>query len=290
MRGVIVGEVRDGRRRAPTAPRIELAHQPGLPRRRSRPTSRARLLPKTLFGERYVALSCPPSPGRRAAGRRRRDRPGPQRERHRAAEGPRRHCCRCCRRCSRRTSRTPSARSPTRCAAAATPRREPASHRRTTSGRSTRCCRSCRPTSPSWPTSPTPTTRPPTTCSPSSTTCRSPTDHGRPAGAAAPHLHRRATRRRTSTAGFLETNEQNLISLAADLAAGARRVRQVLARVPLPAQRADPVRPDDQRGLRRRRRPGAEPEHHRQPAAAQPLRARRPAGVRRHRAAPTAGG
>ena len=50
------------------------------------------------------------------------------------------------------------------------------------------------------------------------------------------------------TAGFLETNEQNLISLAADLASGARRVRQVLARVPVPAQRPDPVQPDDQRG------------------------------------------
>ena len=38
-------------------------------------------------------------------------------------------------------------------------------------------------------------------------------DHRRPARAAAPHLHRR---RRSSnvTAGFLETNEQNLISLA----------------------------------------------------------------------------
>ena len=58
-----------------------------------------------------------------------------------------------------------------------------------------------------------------------------------------------------------------------DLPPGAGRVREVLAGVPLPAQRADPVQPDDQRGLRWRRRSGAEPEHHRQPAAAQPLRA-----------------
>ena len=37
---------------------------------------------------------------------------------------------------------------------------------------------------------------------------------GRPARAAAPHVHRRATRSSNVTAGFLETNEQNLISLA----------------------------------------------------------------------------
>ena len=76
------------------------------------------------------------------------------------------------------------------------------------------------------------------------------------------------------TAGFLETNEHNLISLAQTSRPVLGRLRQVLARVPVPAQRPDPVQPDDQPGLRCRRRPGAEPEHHRQPAAAQSLRAR----------------
>ena len=76
------------------------------------------------------------------------------------------------------------------------------------------------------------------------------------------------------TAGFLETNEQNLISLAQT----SRPVLGVFAKY-------SPEYPCLLNGLTRfnpmiseafgaRRRPGAEPEHHRQPAAAQSLRAR----------------
>ena len=89
VRGVIVGDVREVNASADGAT-IELAINPDYLDQIPADVS-ARLLPKTLFGERFVALELPENAERRAAGRRRRHRPGPQRERHRAAEGHRRH-------------------------------------------------------------------------------------------------------------------------------------------------------------------------------------------------------
>ena len=159
MRGVIVGDVRDvdaeRRRRAPSSWRSTPTTST-----RSRPTSRARLLPKTLFGERFVALVVPGATRRRAAGRRRRHRPGPQRERHRAAAGHRRPAPAAAGRPAAGPRATRSG-----AVADALRGRGDVARARTwrstgdTSARSTPCCRSCRPTSPSSPTSPTPTTR-----------------------------------------------------------------------------------------------------------------------------------
>ena len=110
VRGVIVGEVRDDQRR-----RRRRDARPGdRPRTsdRSRPTSRARLLPKTLFGERFVSL-VPPS-RRRAAhrGRRRDHRPGPHRGRHRAPAGDGRPAAAAAERSTRPSSTPRSPRSP----------------------------------------------------------------------------------------------------------------------------------------------------------------------------------
>src|SRR3954468_2364609 len=93
VRGVLVGEVRavhadlDG---ATITLGIDPKYLPQIP-----DNVTARLLPKTLFGERFVSLVPPPSPSAQAparpvAGRRRGDRPGPHEGRHRAAEGDRR--------------------------------------------------------------------------------------------------------------------------------------------------------------------------------------------------------
>ena len=89
VRGVIVGDVREVKATVEGAS-IELAIRPEFLDQIPADVS-ARLLPKTLFGERYVALQLPGSARPGAAGRRRRHRPGPQRERHRAAAGHRRH-------------------------------------------------------------------------------------------------------------------------------------------------------------------------------------------------------
>ena len=84
VRGVIVGDVRDVEASAEGAT-IELAIDPDdLDHIPANVT--ARLLPKTLFGERYVALVLPEAARAGAAGRRRRHRPGPQRQRNRAQQ------------------------------------------------------------------------------------------------------------------------------------------------------------------------------------------------------------
>ena len=263
-----------GRRRAPTAPPSSWRSTPTTSTR-SRPTSPRGCCPRRCSASASSPSSCPTNP----SGERLADGDvigaGPQRERHRAAAGHRRHCCRCCRRSQ------PQDLTYTLGAVADALRgrgdalgAEPGRDRRPTSGRSTPSCPSCRPTSRSSPTSPTPTTRAADdllavldNLSITNTTMVDQPEQ----------LRRTFTVVDASsnvTAGFLETNEQNLISLAQTSRPVLGRVRQVLARVPVPAQRPGPVQPDDQRGLRRRRRPGAEPEHHRQPAAAQPLRAR----------------
>ena len=62
IRGLIVGEVRSVSTSGQGA-RIELALQPAAARNIPADVS-ARLLPKTLFGERYVELVLPPTPRR----------------------------------------------------------------------------------------------------------------------------------------------------------------------------------------------------------------------------------
>ena len=210
VRGVIVGDVRKVDPSAEGAT-IELAINPDYLDQIPADVT-ARLLPKTLFGERFVALECRIT-RLRAPGRRRRHRSGPQRERDRAAEGHRRHA-------PAPAGRQPQDLSYTLGAVADALRGrgkslgENLASPATTSARSTRCCRNSSPTSPSSPISPTPTRVPRRTCSPSSTTSRSRTR---------PLVDQQAQLRRTFTvvdassnvtAGFLEANEQNLISLA----------------------------------------------------------------------------
>ncbi len=88
LRGIIVGDVRsittDGRTAS-----IGLAldeDEVGL----IPANVRARLLPKTLFGEKYVDLVLPPDPAPEAIRSGRRDRPGPLVHGDRAGEGARR--------------------------------------------------------------------------------------------------------------------------------------------------------------------------------------------------------
>jgi ABC-type transporter Mla subunit MlaD len=83
VRGVIVGDVREVEAGADGAT-IELAIDPQYLDQIPADVT-ARLLPKTLFGERFVSLGAAPEPGADPAGRWRRDRSGPQRERDRAA-------------------------------------------------------------------------------------------------------------------------------------------------------------------------------------------------------------
>ena len=91
VRGLIVGEVRDGRRPTGDGARRSTSPSTRPGRARSRPNVSARLLPKTLFGERYVDAR---DPRRSPPARPIRDgdviAAGPQLERHRAAEGLRR--------------------------------------------------------------------------------------------------------------------------------------------------------------------------------------------------------
>ena len=213
----------------------------------------ARLLPKTLFGERFVALraarDAQPASGWPTATSSAQDRSENAIELQRviddtapAAAGRR----------SRRTSPTPSARSPTRCAAAATTSAPTWPRPASTSARSTPSCRSCRPTSPLLadfadtydgrgrrparrPGQPRRHQHDRSSTSRSSCAGRSPS----------------ATARPTTTAGFLETNERNIISLAETSRPVLGAVRRVLAELPLPARGAHPVAPRD------RRRPSA---------------------------------
>ena len=152
---------------------------------------------------------------RRAAGRRRRDRPGPQPERHRAAEGHRRHCCRCCRRSSPQDlSYTLGA-----VADALRGRGDSLGENLAATGQYFGQVNTVLPQLQAdiskladfadtyQGARRRPARRP-----------RQPVDHRTrrwsTRRAAAPHVHRRATRSSNVTAGFLETNEQNLISLA----------------------------------------------------------------------------
>ena len=214
VRGVIVGDVREVEASADGAT-IELAIKPGVPGadpgRRHRPPAaqdpvRGALRRPRAAREPLVRSGWPTatSSARTAA------------RTPSSCSGSSTTPCRCCRRSSRRTSPTPSARSPRRCAAAATGLgAEPGGHRRVLRRDQHGAAASCRPTSPASPTSPTPTTARPTTCSPSSTTWPSPTRRSSTSrsSCAAPSPSARA--RRNELAGFLETNERNLISLAA---------------------------------------------------------------------------
>ena len=101
-RGVVVGDVRAVRGSGHGAA-IELALQPDKVARIPKDVT-ALLIPKTLFGERYVQLSIPDSSTREPDRGRRRDPPGPLGQRHRAGAGVRRPAARCSRPCSRRSS------------------------------------------------------------------------------------------------------------------------------------------------------------------------------------------
>ena len=63
------------------------------------------------------------------------------------------------------------------------------------------------------------------------------------------------------TAGFLETNERNLISLAETSLPVLGLFAEYSPELPLPARGAHPVRAADRGDVRDRRRPGAEPQH-----------------------------
>ena len=243
VRGVIVGEVREveAERRAapPSSWRIDPEYLDQIPA-----DVTARLLPKTLFGERFVSLELP---GRAVAqerlGRRRRHRPGPQRERHRAAAGASTTCCRCCRPSQPQDlaytlGAVADAAARPRRRPRRQPRRRPASYfgeintvlpelqaghlaarrlRRHLRRRGRRPAG--RPGQPRGHQHARSSTRP------SSCGGRSPS----------------AQRRSNTTAGFLETNERNLISLAETSRPVLGALRRVLADVPLPARGAGPV-------------------------------------------------
>ena len=84
------------------------------------------------------------------------------------------------------------------------------------------------------------------------------------------------------TAGFLETNERNLISLAETSLPVLGLFAEYSPGVPLPARGAHPVRAADRGDVRDRRRPGAEPQHPDHVPAAEPLPARRSADLHEH--------
>ena len=155
IRGLIVGEVR---RIATTGDGARLAA--GAPARRwsarSRPNVSARLLPKTLFGERYVDLVTPAGAGRRA------DpapatiiRAGPQPAWRSSSRRSSTTCCRCCARCSRRSWRPRSTPWPrTLDGRGDQARPEPRARRPLLHGAQPAACRPSRRTSPAWPTWP----------------------------------------------------------------------------------------------------------------------------------------
>ena len=97
MRGLIVGERRAGRS-APTATAPPFRSRSTRTwSTRSRPNVTARLLPKTLFGEKFVSLVPPAAPGPRRHRRGRRDRRGPQPVGAARSSGCSTTCSRCCR-------------------------------------------------------------------------------------------------------------------------------------------------------------------------------------------------
>ena len=153
LRGMIVGEVRavrtDGATAHASSSRWTPTHVGLIPA-----NVEARLLPKTLFGEKYVDLVLPGRPVAAAARRGRRDRAGPLEHGDRARDASSTTCCRCCARSSRRSSTPRSTRSPPRWRAAASSSARTSSWSTATSPSSTRSCRRSRRTSRGWPTCP----------------------------------------------------------------------------------------------------------------------------------------
>ena len=101
--GLIVGEVREVRTTGDGAV-LELALKPDMTGLIPRDV-RARLLPKTLFGEKFVALVAPGRAQRRAAARRRRHRARTAARRRSRPSRSSTTSCRCCRRSSRSSCR-----------------------------------------------------------------------------------------------------------------------------------------------------------------------------------------
>ena len=260
LRGLIVGEVREVALRRRDGATLDLALEPDqvelIPGNVS-----ARLLPKTLFGEKYVDLVLPAEPARR--GRSREGDVIPQDRTERRDRDSSRcwtTCCRCCARSSRQqlnatlNALATALRRPRRPA-----RRQPRAGRRATSAQLNPSCRPWRRTSPGWPTSPTSTPTPrPTCCSCcDNLSVDQPTTVAQKQDGYAGFLLGTHRLRRRPRAPSLRENENRLIQLAGEPAHAARPRASTRPEYPcLLEGLATPSSPISRATVRRRCSPG----------------------------------